>query len=407
MTSPALRVETTAVSGPRSLVFLTEPRHPLVWMRGGEGFAGYGEAVRLEFSGPRRFTDAAAAWAEISAAARVEDAVDLPGTGLVGFGTFAFDDASSATSVLIVPRVIVGRRGTRSWLTRIRVGDEQTPDPVEHAFGSDYRVSFRAAQQTAPGFSDAVAAAVERIRGGAAEKVVLARDLIGRVPAGADLRRVLAELALGYPDCWTFAVDGFLGSSPETLVRSQKGTVSARVLAGTTPRGRDLLSDAEAARSLAGSPKNVQEHGFAVRSVLATLGPHTRRLQNSDPFTLELPNLWHLATDVEGVLGDGSTSLDLVAAMHPTAAVAGTPTDAALAIIRELEPFDRGRYAGPVGWINGAGDGEWAIGLRCAQVADDDTVRAYAGCGIVASSEPAAELTESRIKFRPVVEAFA
>ena len=198
--------------------------------------------------------------------------------------------------------------------------------------------------------------------------MVLARDLVGSVPAGSDLRRVLAELALGYPDCWTFSVDGMLGSSPETLVRSEAGTVSARVLAGTAPRGRDAVTDEKVAAGLTRSPKDLAEHGYAVQSVLATLGPHTTRLQNSQPFTLQLPNLWHLATDVEGVLHDGSTSLDLVAAMHPTAAVAGTPTEAALAIIRELEPFDRGRYAGPVGWIDANGDGEWAIALRCAQV---------------------------------------
>ena len=196
-------------------------------------------------------------------------------------------------------------------------------------------------------------------------------------------------------------------ASPETLVRSEKGTVSARVLAGTLPRGRDDRADAEAADSLARSPKNTAEHAFAVRSVLDTLGRHTIRLQKSQPFTLRLPNLWHLATDVEGVLHDGSTSLDLVADMHPTAAVAGTPTDAALAVIRSLEKFDRGRYAGPVGWIDAHGDGEWAIALRCAQVDEDDVVHAYAGCGIVGDSDPAAELAESRIKFRPIVEALA
>ena len=149
------------------------------------------------------------------------------------------------------------------------------------------------------------------------------------------------------------------------------------------------------------------EHEFAVQSVVASLRPHTSVLTTSEvPFTVKLPNLWHLATDVEGTLSDGSTSLDLIAAMHPTAAVAGTPTADALAIIRELEPFDRGRYAGPVGWVGADGDGEWAIALRCAQVSPTGDVTAYAGCGIVLDSDPDHELAETKMKFRPVVEAF-
>ncbi|KQO96717.1 isochorismate synthase [Leifsonia sp. Leaf264] len=413
----ALRIETTPVDGIRSLLFFAEQRSPLMWMRRGEGFVGAGEALRLEFSGPTRFTDAAAAWADVARLAQVHDTVGLPGTGLVAFGTFGFSDESAATSVLIVPEIIVGRRGSHSWVTRVSGIDADAVDadatsaagrePVATAFGDDYRVTFRPGELPPSDFMAAVASAVRHIAASDARKVVLARDLVGSVPPGSDLRRVLAELALGYPDCWTFSVDGMLGSSPETLVRSEAGTVSARVLAGTAPRGRDAVADEKVASGLTRSPKDLAEHGYAVQSVLATLGPHTTRLQNSHPFTLQLPNLWHLATDVEGVLHDGSTALDLVAAMHPTAAVAGTPTEAALAIIGELEPFDRGRYAGPVGWIDANGDGEWAIALRCAQVGDDDSIRAYAGCGIVVDSVPAEELAESRIKFRPIVEVFA
>jgi menaquinone-specific isochorismate synthase len=180
------------------------------------------------------------------------------------------------------------------------------------------------------------------------------------------------------------------------------------VLAGTMSRGRDADADTEAALALATSPKDADEHEFAVQSVLASLRPHTSSITASEvPFTLKLPNLWHLATDVDGTLSDGSTSLDLVAALHPTAAVAGTPTQSALALIHELEPFDRGRYAGPVGWIGADGDGEWAIALRCAQVKPNGDITAYAGCGIVLDSIPEHELAETRMKFRPIVEAFA
>ena len=214
-----------------------------------------------------------------------------------------------------------------------------------------------------------VAEAVRRIDAGELEKVVLARQLVGELHEEDGLRAVINRLAEDYPDTWVFAVDGLIGASPETLVRVDHGTVSARVLAGTTSRGAGEASDRERAVALAASHKDLAEHALAVASAVQRLEPHTARLDTSpEPFTLQLPNLWHLATDLKGTLGDGSSSLDLVSAVHPTAAVAGTPRLAALSVLAELEGFDRGRYAGPVGWIDGDGDGEWAIALRCAQV---------------------------------------
>ena len=265
--------------------------------------------------------------------------------------------------------------------------------------------------------------ALSAIAEGCYGKVVLARDLVGTVPAGSDLRRLVRALCTEYPDTWAFAVDGLIGASPETLVTVQDGAVTARVLAGTTARGADAVTDARAAAALADSPKDNDEHAFAVRSVVAALAPHTAALDaEGGPFILELPNLFHLATDVRARLSDGSSALDLAAALHPTAAVAGTPTDVAIAAIRTLEPFDRGRYAGPVGWIDAQGNGEWAIALRCAQFdvtgsgsdsrTGSDTgspirLTAYAGAGIVAGSDPEAELLETRVKFRPIVDALA
>ena len=219
---------------------------------------------------------------------------------------------------------------------------------------------------------------------------------------------MLVDLALGYPDTWTFAVDGLIGSSPETLVRVNARTVTARVLAGSTARGADAASDAAAALALATSTKDLDEHRFAVESVLGALRAHGGGVAASElPFTLKLPNLWHLASDVEGTLSDGSTALDLAAALHPTAAVAGTPRDAALRVIADLEPIDRRRYGGPVGWVDADGNGKWAIALRAAEVAEDGTIEAYAGAGIVADSDPERELAETKLKFRPIVEAFA
>jgi menaquinone-specific isochorismate synthase len=241
---------------------------------------------------------------------------------------------------------------------------------------------------------------------------VLARDVVGSIPGGADLRRLVRALAHDYPDTWTFAVDGLVGASPETLVTVNDGQLTARVLAGTTPRGTDHDDDAAASASLAHSAKDLNEHRFAVQSVIDTLSPHARDIEaDAEPFALELPNLWHLATDVAGSITNGASALDLVAVMHPTAAVAGTPTDAAIAAIRTLEPFDRGRYAGPVGWVDGNGDGEWAIALRCAQIgaADGERIRvtAHAGAGIVAGSAPETELLETRVKLRPIIDALA
>lgn len=405
-----LRVETTRVDDPKFLLKFTDESSPLIWVRKGHGMAGIGEAVRLTFSGPRRMAEACEAWRALVSAATVSDPVQAPGSGLIAFGTFAFDDSSAAESVLIVPRTIVGRRDDVSWVTRIRVEGDPTPapEPELRRLGEEYRLSLLPGEVSPDDYCAMVESAVGRITAGELSKVVLARDLRGHLPAESDLRRVLYDLALGYPDCWTYAIDGFLGSSPETLVRVDHGTVSARVLAGTTARGADAVSDQERAVALATSAKDLDEHGFAVRSVLAALEPHSRGLATSEvPFTLKLPNLWHLASDVLGTLSDGSTSLDLIAALHPTAAVAGTPTADALSLIRELEPFDRGRYAGPVGWVGADGDGEWAIALRCAQVDAAGDITAYAGCGIVAESVPEREYLETKMKFRPIVEAFA
>ncbi|WP_374070647.1 isochorismate synthase MenF [Rathayibacter sp. SD072] len=407
--APPLHVGTTPLDSPAALPSLADPRRPLLWQRNGSGLVGLGEALRLEFSGPDRLREAADAWRALCASAVVDDPIGLPGSGLVAFGAFAFSSHSSATSVLIVPRTVVGSRGGRSWLTTITSdGGSGADRPAARPFGDEYRLSLLPGAMTPDGYRSAVASAVGSIRAGALEKVVLARDLRGHLPRGADLRRILVDFASTYPDCWTFAVDGFVGASPETLVGVDHGAITARVLAGTSARGTDAASDAAIAQGLLDSAKDRSEHAFAIASLLRELRPHTSSLSASgEPFTLKLPNLWHLATDVRGTLGDASTALDLVDALHPTAAVAGTPTASALQLIDELEPFDRGRYAGPVGWIDGRGDGEWAVGLRSAQIDDDGDLTAWAGAGIVADSDPDAELAETRIKFRPVQDALS
>jgi menaquinone-specific isochorismate synthase len=291
----------------------------------------------------------------------------------------------------------VGRRNGRPFVTEIDLLEE---DPAAPAVPSSPGTRF-----PPEAYASAVTAAVRRIRSGELDKVVLARDLALDVPAGFDLVAALRMLRARYRDAWTFAVDGFFGASPETLVTVRGGLVTARVLAGTAARGRDAAADAAARAALLDSAKNRFEHALAVDSLLLTLGERVEDLQIGRPFALGLPNVWHLATDAEAGLRSGTSALDLVAALHPTAAVAGSPRDAALGLIGELEPFDRGRYAGPVGWIGGSGEGEWAIGLRAAQVETPDRIRAFAGAGIVAGSEAQNELAETGWKFAPVLEA--
>jgi menaquinone-specific isochorismate synthase len=216
---------------------------------------------------------------------------------------------------------------------------------------------------------------------------------------------LLERLAGRYPGCWSFAVDGLIGATPEMLVRREKGLVTSRVLAGTIRRSGDDARDLALAASLARSSKDLEEHEYAVRSVADALAPHCTSMNVPEsPFVLHLANVMHLATDVTGVLADDTSSLGLAAALHPSAAVCGTPTVVAAHLIDEIEGMDRGRYAGPVGWMDADGDGEWGIALRCAEVDPSDArkLRLFAGCGIVAGSEPADELAESSAKLLPM-----
>lgn len=425
---PQLVVETREIDPVDDLLAFTSPDEPLAWLRRGDGIVGVGTVGGYE-NGPQlppgldreRMPSPADTWRRLAEEAEVDDPVDLPGTGLVAFGTLAFDPHSTATSRLVIPQFVVGRHEGRSWVTRIRsaVAELEEPELSPIPYGPYWSGTLGPGALDPAGYQAAVRDAVDAIGRGELDKVVLARDLVGTIPAGADLRRLVRALAHDYPDTWTYAVDGLIGASPETLVTVARGAVTARVLAGTIPRGTDAADDVEASAALAHSAKDIEEHRYAVQSVLDTLGPHVTGLRaDAEPFTLELPNLWHLATDVAGEIADHASSLDLVAALHPTAAVAGTPTDAALDAIRRLEPFDRGRYAGPVGWVDGDGDGEWAIALRCAQIGAGPTrgyaefrdtipVVAHAGAGIVAASDPEAELLETRVKFRPIVDAIA
>lgn len=259
----------------------------------------------------------------------------------------------------------------------------------------------------------AVAAGVAEIRTGALEKLVLARDIVATVPAGVNAAEILRQLAVRYRECWTYGVDGLVGATPEMLIQVEGRTAQARVLAGTLDRrdadGMDGSPLEFAERVLAGSEKQRHEHDIAIQSLTTQLAPFSEAMNaHSEPFILELPNVWHLASDVKAELaeveGHVPTCLALINALHPTAAVCGTPTQVAGALIRKLEHLDRGPYAGPVGWLDAAGNGEWGIALRGAVIESPETVRLYAGCGVVEGSVPEAELAETWAKFRPMLE---
>ena len=414
-TAPALLplvARTVPIPDPGRLLELLPARAALAWVRRGEGLVGWGEAARVSTAGPDRFADAQRAWSQMMAHSVVRDEVRLPGTGPVAFGSFAFSPKSQAGGVLVVPEVLIGHRAGTWWLTTVGVGGvlppiQQVP-AVTPPTADPGPVTFSDGVLSAPEWTCAVADAIARIGVGTVEKVVLARDLLARSSEPIDPRRLLTRLAERYPGCWTFSVDGLLGATPELLVRLERGLVTSRVLAGTIRRSQDDAHDLALAASLARSSKDLEEHEYAVRSVAEALAPYcaTTNVPES-PFVLHLANVMHLATDVTGVLADGGTSLQLAAALHPSAAVCGTPTQAAADLIDEVERMDRDRYAGPVGWLDAHGDGEWGIALRCARLDPDDSrsLRLFAGCGIVAGSDPEAELAESNAKLLPIREA--
>ncbi|MDQ0095738.1 isochorismate synthase [Paeniglutamicibacter psychrophenolicus] len=427
-TVPLLRsitVQRPAMSEHGLLDYITRD-DSLVWSRHGEGTIGFGQVARFESTGPERFALAHAWWDAVSDAAQVSDPLDLPGTGLIAFGAFAFSFSSTYSSRLIVPRIVVGRNETCSWIT-YTVADPETELSAEAAEAEladlleDYSPEHElgegldrlvAGQISEQEYKDSVRKGVAVIESGAATKLVLARDAVAELASPIAVAQVLRQLVLRYDDCWTYSVDGLIGATPEMLVRVRGEIAEARVLAGTLDRATAPSGDSRYAhRMLIEDEKQRHEHQLAIDSLTEQLGPLSSGMDAPDePFVLQLPNVWHLASDVKASLAaraDGSVPsvLDLAEVFHPTAAVCGTPTKEAGRILRELEGMDRGPYAGPVGWIDTRGNGEFGIALRGGVIESPTSVRLYAGCGVVAASDPVAELAESWAKMRPMREA--
>ena len=392
--------------------------HGLLFEQRGAGLAGRGEAVRLEITGGAdRATSVAAAQAAL-AAMTGEDDVGLPGTGAVAFGALPFDPAAPGT--LVVPALVVGRSedGTRWWTTVGR-------DEVEHA-AAESRLHEALAESLGPpaaagdeasAFSvrpvrppadwcASVREATERMATTDLHKAVLAREVLIEANAPLDPVTILDRLRRTYPGCLISSIDGMVGASPELLVSRTGDVVRSHPMAGTTPRGGDPTADARLAAMLLASAKDRHEHQLTIDMVHDTLLPFCSYLDaEAEPSVVPVANVQHLATLVEGRLSAPAASvLELVAALHPTPAVCGVPRDLALATIAELEQLDRGRYAGPVGWVDAAGNGRWAVGLRCAEI-ERHRARLFAGNGIVADSDPITELAETRAKLQALLGA--
>lgn len=380
-------------------------RHPggLLWCSESEGLVAWGEAARIDpGTGEGRFERAASELGRLFDGMEVRDEVGVPGTGPVAFGSFTFDP-EAAGSVLIVPAVVVGRRRGKAWTTSI--GPEPAHEPAPAPGPGEDRIRYLGSSMPELEWLEAVAAAERATDGGDLEKVVLARDVRVWSKSPLDPRRLTARLARRFPECFTFSVDGLVGATPELLVRRTGALVESRVLAGSAPRDPAPSADAELGRSLLASDKDLREHELALRSVLDVFEELCASVEvDESPHLLKLANVQHLATDVRARLDPAPTALQIAGRLHPTAAVCGLPRRSALELLRALERLDRRRYAGPVGWVDARGDGEWGIALRCAEI-DGARARLFAGAGIVPGSVPEAELEETRIKLNAMQSA--
>lgn len=446
---------------------------------------------------PRRIEQLRQAWRHEVGQASWVDQVRRPGSGPLALGAITFSATSQASSVLVVPQVLVGRDRQGWWLTRFELSPATTAPRGEVFRGQPYtpQLSFvravaenaaenagladildfvcaqgRAASavKTSPAgakshtsaatsadspavvgqtnapivgqaseptktsqsstlsdsqWTGAVELATQALKQDRAIKVVLARD--SYLSSSLTLGAALEHLATRFATTWTFSVDGMIGASPEMLLQLREREVFSRVLAGTARRRANMDQGEleQLADWLRGSPKNSREHQLAAASAVKALTPITEQLRVSEPFALTLPNVIHLATDIYGQVAGDTGALALVEALHPTAAVCGTPTAAAAQLIAELEGMDRERYAGPVGWVDWRGEGQWCIALRSGQVLASTpqlagtqggpagypmgnqpvgSVRIFAGAGIMPDSVAADELAETNAKMAPM-----
>jgi len=418
-----LVARTRAIEGSPDLIALCDDTD-VVFVSNGVGVVGIGCSLR--FSVPRYERDGGAQFVRDALGAIVrDDEVEAPGSGPIGFGAFPFD--ATIDGELIVPRIVIGTDGSGgSWITTIslpheapsqteldeilgrseRMGTGFARDAGLHS-SSDAPSHFSVRPLRSPeSWCDAVAEATQRIARGDARKVVLARGI--EIETDTPLRpsAVLSHLRRTFPASHLFLIDGFVGATPELLVERSGTVVRAHPMAGTAPRSGDPDTDARLAAALLASTNTRDEHRYTIDMVHETLLPWCSYLdEEAEPSIVAVANVQHLSTRLEGQLSEPVASvLELVGALHPTPAVGGVPRDAALDLIAELEDLDRGRFAGPVGWVDADGNGVWAVGIRSAQISGTRT-RLHAGVGVVADSQPEQELAETRAKLQTMLGA--
>lgn len=383
-----------------------------------------GVAHVVEPRGARRFSDAAAAWRALVEGAvsnRRDDIVALAGFSFAAQSQRAAQWAPFGDGALVVPELLYRRNGTRAEVTFATIVRPGTPAddvifglaPLLDETGGGPPAPCLSAGQScddagaADEWAGAVAAITAAIAARRIEKAVLAREVVVRAREQIDETAVLARLRDGYPGCTVFSFRRgpacFVGATPEQLVRVEGRSVHATCVAGSARRGADAADDEAAGRALLADGKERREHQLVVDMIAASLAPLCDRLDvPAEPVLMRMPNVQHLYTPVQGTLTGDVGVLELVERLHPTPAVGGMPREEALALIHRHETFDRGWYAGPVGWVGASGDGEFAVALRSGLVTGREA-RLFAGCGIVAGSDPQREYEESILKLRPML----
>jgi isochorismate synthase len=397
--------------------------------------AALGVVRPLETAGAGRFDELAGRWRELAAAALADEAPGAPGAGLVALGGFAFapDGGASpawsgfAPASLVVPELSLARRGRSTWLTaNIDVAPDDTEAEavarVERRLAELREISLPLFDPAPTGgyqvvspmppahYEEAVARATERIRAGELEKVVLAREVDVHAPRPHDPAAVFGLLREAFDTSFVYAVGRgdatFIGATPELLIRRQGQRASTVALAGSTRRSADPAVDDHLGEQLLRSDKDRHENAIVARRIARGLRPHAVWVTAApEPVLVQVANIQHLATPIRAQLTGSIDAVTLAGRLHPTPAVGAEPASAAR-VIPALEGFDRGWYAGTLGWTDAAGDGEFCVALRCALLRDR-LARCYAGCGIVGDSDPAAELAESEIKLGVMLPALA
>ena len=365
-----------------------------LFVRNGIGYAGRGVAQRVVMS-------------QVEQVLRDIDHQNTTGIDVspIAFGVIPFD--STATNEFIIPQQIVGKdENGNCWLTTIDHADSEVQ--IRQSLGAssnDFAVTALTPIET---YRQAVLGARSAVREGRITKAVIAREVVVEARDPIDVHAVLLRLKATFGNSYRYSIDGFVGASPELLIEVAGSRVTSHPLAGTTPRTGDPTTDADLARKLLLSMKDQVEHRIVIDVIHDMLLPYCSYLDwQPEPSVIEVANVQHLGTLIEGHLSeDHPDLLDLARMLCPTPALGGHPRDEALAIISELEGFDRKNYGGAVGWVNAQGDGTWAVAIRCAEFsADCKTARLIAGGGIVAASEPDAELAETQAKFQAMLSA--